>query len=265
MVRRLIAVATLLALGGCSLIVGLSDLSGDGGVPDASDAGDASDASDATPDVSLVSDCGHTFCENFDEDAATPFAQWATDTMITGGTISLTSGFSPPNAFMATTPGDTPNEGARLEHDLPSGSTITADFEVQTDCAIAETNALTFGMAQPLAGMIATSVIFYKGPSDPHIALEYVLDGGAQLDASDMRITSQPLVGWKHYRIVVDFVKDTATLTDRTDGGSTSITAAIAPHIPPSATKLYIGVQPADVVPNGCSVVFDDIIVDVQP
>jgi hypothetical protein len=194
-----------------------------------------------------------------------PFAQWSTDTVITGGTISLGAGFSPPNAFMATTPGDTANEGARLAHGLPSGSWIQADFEVQTDCAIAQTNALSFELVTPLAGMTTTAVIFYKGPSDPHIALDYILDGGAQLDGSDIRITNVPVAGWKYYRIVIDFNADSATLTDKTDGGSTSVTAMINPHIPPGPTKLYIGVQPADVVSNGCSVSFDDIIVDVHP
>ena len=250
--------AMMLALGGCSLLVGLSDLGGDGG--GLSDVKEGPDVMNDASDVAAP-DCGHTFCESFDEDGASSFSRWPNvDT--TGGTLSLSAGYSPPFALQASIPAATAlDEGPTLEHALPAGSKIHVDFEMQGDCLVNQANALSIELVTPLPGMTQTSILLYESPATVHLALAYVLDGGEILDADDNPIGST-ITSWRHFMLDIDFPNDSVTLTDVTGGGF-AIKDKIAPSMPPGPTRLRVGVVAQSAIASDCSIWFDDIVVDV--
>jgi len=267
--RRVSFVCALLAAA-CGLFPDLSDLgpdassdanaevSTDGPVTDgpAADAADAADAGDA-------SSCGHTFCDDFDEDGAASFSRWDHVNAV-GGTLGLSSdAVSPPFSLVAAV-GGAGGVGPTLEKDFASASKIHIELDMKGDCNTLESDVFTLDVVPPPAGYTQARLVFYQSPSTEHLTFDYVLDGGVSLaDSGDVPLGG-PFTDWRHYAIDVDLANETFAATSTLDGGTVTAGLPIDPPLAPGATHLTIGLIDYLAISGGCSAQFDNVVVDAQ-
>ncbi len=256
------------SLAGCALITNLSDLGqsdagndasmvdvnmNDSGTGDSS-VGDAGDAG---------SDCGHLFCDDFDNEPQT-FPKWDIVQGMGGQLLLSTDAVTPPYSLEVIAFSGSITSGPSLTKAFGSSSKIDLEIDLKGTCAVAEADLVTFELTPPPPGYTEVGLTLYQSPASAHLALSYVLDGGTSLDdAGDMSIGVPSFVLWHHYALDVDFGGETFSVTYSGDAGTGALTLPISPPVPSTnAFNLVVGIAGHSTLGSNCNANFDDVTLD---
>jgi hypothetical protein len=255
---------------GCALITNLSGLGQSDAGNDATmlDAmGDSSMDHTSTSDANTSdagSDCGHLFCDNFDNEPLT-FPKW--DIVEgTGGQLLLSNdAVTPPYSLEVVAYAGPTGGGPSLTKEFGSASKIHFEVDLKGTCAVAEADLVTFHLTPPPPGYTDVAFTLYQSPATAHLALSYVLDGGASIgDAGDIGIGVPSFATWHHYAIDVDFGAETLNVTyTSADAGSGTTGLPIVPPVPSdNAFNLVVGISSHSTLGANCTANFDDVTLD---
>jgi hypothetical protein len=248
---------------GCGLFPDLADLADEGGA-----VFDVAPRDVAVGDVTYeattmdASECdGHLFCDDFDNETLA-FEKWDTNTT-TGGTLSFSSNaISLPYSLEVMANAGPMGGGPALTKSFGVASHIHLELELTGTCSVLEADLVQFNLTPPPPGYASASLYFYQAPASGHIALGYVLEGGAPIaDAADISAVPNLSV-WRHYALDIDFRASTFSVTYTDDAGSTKNQVDIVPALPPSAYTLVLGVPGHSPLSSDCTANFDDVVLD---
>jgi len=253
------------ACASCGLFPDLADLTAHG--VDASNdvssdvIGDA--PADAGPLPNFCLDASHTFCDTFDRPP--PVTQGWTQSILDMGALDLRdAGISPPNALAAVLEPDAGK--AFLSQLLPTATSsvhlgfwlnidgTTKDAGPEVDLAHVEWNV-------PPADAGCTTYGFYivRDSTGPIVLQETYAGCASNKNTSLPKLN----VGWHHIDLDVGFANG-GSVSVSFDG--TPIGAPITPAAPPtpSTLTLKVGGVSSRSLPAEWTVLFDDVIADVQ-
>jgi len=254
---------------GCALLTNLDDLRGDaGGDAAATDVVAIEASADVvSPPPDAGADCGHLFCDDFDEETLQNFYKWDSF-ILQNGTVSFSSdAVSEPNALDVSVMQAASNAGPTLSKSFGAASKIHFEVDLRGDCGSLETDLVSFDLSSPPAAYSKVSLGLYESPAGAHFALDYFLPDGGELDTPDdpIGIASADFANWHHYAIDIDFGNATFNINYTTDAGLQSPpTIVISPALPTSnAFVLTLGITShAALSTSTCDVYFDNVTLD---
>jgi hypothetical protein len=267
MARASVLIA-MASLAGCALVTNLSGLQSDGG-SDATtlDAGDSSmsDTSTGDANVDAGTDCGHLFCDNFDDESLS-FPKWDIVQGMGGQLLLSTDAITLPYSLQAIAYAGPTSGGPSLTKEFgAAASKIHLEVDLKGTCEILEADLVTLHLTPAPPGYTDVAFTLYQSPATAHLALSYVLDGGASIaDAGDIGVNVPSFTTWHHYALDVDFGAETVSVTySSADAGNGTTGLPIVPPVPSNnAFNLVIGISSHSMLAANCTANFDDVTLD---
>jgi hypothetical protein len=260
-----LALLTVAALAGCTLLAPLGDLRGTGDasteggpVPDGGRDGAMYDAVALADGGRFCDGVDARFCDDFD-DVDAQFARWFAPTLTNGGVVELGfDGAASPPAFLRTrvsSPmGTNPAEAALLMN-LPARSTLTVSSRVR----VARRPMTGATEIQQISAQGATWYLYVRiGPFGDEFVEEYA---GADVGFAQQPTPCSAALGddWTLVTTTVDLGMGQAVLSY--DGTTVAQLALVKPP-PPTGTQRVQGGQSWVFPPTGGAIVdIDDVVV----
>jgi hypothetical protein len=250
----LIGITFAAAVAGC-LLGSFSDIEGSGidastdaVVESASDAPIGSDANvvvdsavvDANPGVRFCATQDATFCDDFDQVDAAPFALWEPPNLGSGSSVILTNdALSAPNALLATvaTNDNTLLIPANISHQIPgTATTARYEYDLLVDSYDLNGSSAYIGAMDERVGLADTEIRLILGSSGLQLTGAVTPgDGGATIYPQLSSKVTVNAGGWHHVKIEVEYSLSPASVTFTFD------TTVVADHVAIQGATFGIG------------------------